>query len=94
MSASQYVLSCDNGGKTDQLICSIAPYSPPPATVEHYSFAPTWGLWLVAAIVLATVVATGIVRWKAHEERGQTERTRITNPPKQCPTCGDKLEAA
>lgn len=84
---SQYILDCNQG------VCTLQPYSAPPATVEHYTLAPTWGLLVAAVVVLAIILATSIVRYKAHEERGQTERTRLTRPPpKQCPTCGDKLE--
>jgi hypothetical protein len=83
---SQYLLDCE------QDICSLTPYTAPPATVEYYSLAPTWSLLLVAVIVLAFILATAIVRYKAHQERGDTERQRILHPLQKCPTCGDELE--
>ena len=83
---SQYILDCPNSDT-----CTMQPYSAPPATVDHYSLAPTWVWVLVVIVALAFILATSIVRYRAHEEKGLTDRQRIAMPPKQCPTCGDKV---
>lgn len=88
---TQQILDCQPE-TAPEVTCTLQPYHPPPATVEHYTLGPTWWVPIFAAIVLAALGATAVVRYKAHEERGETERQRIFNPPKQCPTCGDKLE--
>lgn len=85
---SQYLIDC----KADT--CTMVPYSTPPATVDHYLLGPGWMYLLIAVIVLAFIIATAIVRYKRHEERGETERQRILHPPKQCPTCGDIVGAS
>ena len=86
---SQYLLDCTTSGS-----CTLMPYTAPPATVDHYSLGPSWMYVLIAIVALAFLAATAIVRWKAHEEHGETDRQRILHPPKVCPTCGDKLEAS
>ena len=83
---SQHLLDCE------QDLCTLSPYSAPPATIEHYTLGPEWALFLVGVLILAFIVATTIVRYKAHAERGETERQRILHPLQKCPTCGDELE--
>lgn len=85
---SQYLVDCVRD------VCTMTSFTSPPATVEHYALGPEWLPLVVAGVILAIILATAIVRYKAHQERGDTDRARILNPPEQCPTCGDKLEAA
>jgi len=86
--SNQYLLDCISPSAS----CTMTPYTAPPATIDHYAIAPVWTIPIAAVIVLAVIIATAIVRYKANEEKGMTDRRRIDNPPKQCPTCGDKLE--
>ena len=87
---TQYILDC--GTHDNDTTCIMAPYTTPPATVEHYVIAPTWSIPVAAAVVIIALIAATVVRYKAHCEHGETDRMRIRNPPKQCPTCGDKVE--
>lgn len=93
---TQYVLDCTLSSTTthNDISCSMIPYTAPPATVDHYAVGPTWGLWVAAGIILAFIIATAVVRYRVHTERGETERYRIMHPPEQCPTCGYKLETS
>lgn len=85
---SQYLLDCSGNS------CTMVPYTPPSAFTEHGFSGTTIVTFYVVLSVLTLVIvaATAIVRYKAHEERGDTERTRICNPPTQCPTCGANQE--
>lgn len=85
---SQYILDCNY---TSGISCTLTPYTPPPATVDHYTLGPDWMYLVVGVLLLVFIVATAIVRHTAHTERGTTERQRILHPPRQCPTCGDVL---
>lgn len=80
---SKWILDCKNADS-----CTLVPYTPPPATVEHYTLAPPWVWMVVAAVLVLVIVAITVVRFRAHTERGDTERARIENPPPKCPTCG------
>lgn len=83
---SQYILDCSSNTN-----CTLTPYTVPPATVDHYAMGPEWVYFVAGVVILAFIVAVAVVRYKAHQERGDTDRERILNPPRQCPTCGDKL---
>lgn len=86
---TQYVIDCGQVGSNTT--CTMVPYSAPPATVDHYSLGPTWDVPVIAGLFLAVIIGTAVVRYRAHVEHGNVERARIMNPPKQCPTCGDKV---
>jgi hypothetical protein len=79
----------------DQSKCTMLPFNQPPSPpILQYGLTSTTITWLIVVgtvITVAFIISTAIVRYKGHEERGQTERDRIRNPPKQCPTCGDKI---
>lgn len=84
------VIDC---GQSD---CTQLPYVDPPSHYAEYGFSGTtitWALVVTLILALAFIVAVGVVRFQRHIERGSTDRARINNPPKQCPTCGDKVEA-
>jgi hypothetical protein len=89
---SQWLIDCSTATRSSEGSCTVQPYTAPPATVDHYSLGPTWGLWVAAGLLLFFVIAVAAVRWKAHAEKGESERVRILNPPKYCPTCATKLE--
>lgn len=88
---TQFMLDCSSD-KTG-LTCSLRDYTAPPATVDHYAIGPVWGLWLAFGVLIVGIIAIAVVRYNAHTQRGETERERILNPPKQCPTCGYKSVA-
>jgi hypothetical protein len=90
---SDYLLRCDDIPNAEPS-CTMIPYTTPPATIDHYALGPTWGLWLAAGLIVLVIIAVAVVRYKAHTERADTERQRILHPPKQCPTCGYKMETA
>lgn len=76
--------------------CVVSPYVEPvfPSHYAEYGFSGTtitWGLIVTSVLVLALIVGIGIVRYKAHEEKGLTDRRRIDNPPKECPNCYAKV---
>ncbi len=76
--------------------CVVSPYVEPvmPSHYAEYGFSGTtitWALIVAAILTLAFIVGTGIVRFKAHEEKGLTDRRRIDNPPKECTNCYAKV---
>lgn len=87
---SQYILNCDAATKSAEGSCTMVPWSQPPATIEHYAIGPTWGLWLVAGILIVAIVASAIVRVNTINQRAETEQWRIKNPQPQCHVCGAK----
>lgn len=89
----QYILDCDGQSHPTDPTCTLSHFVAPPATIDHYTLAPTWCIFLAFLLALAFIIGAVTVRYKAHEERNETERQRILHPPVQCPTCGDRIGA-
>jgi hypothetical protein len=98
----QYILDCNGERDAANPVCTLNPYHPPPATVEHYTLAPVWSIFVVAAVILVAIVAAAIVAYKRIEDgdtRGNRRlqarkaeleaRARIAEAHKVCSTCGD-----
>lgn len=92
---SQYLLNCD--ADRSGVNCTMTTYQPGPPPTENGFQHNTllMGLWISLAVLVVLIGATAAVRWKAHQERNETqrerlrnERTRIEHPPSKCPVCG------
>lgn len=85
--------SSDPGGRDPHQQDTITVYTENcPAQGDTYTqtMFSTWQFVLMAVIMLAMVVATGMVRYRRHE-RLQAERIAELNVKHiACPTCGDR----
>jgi hypothetical protein len=83
------VIDCGQGD------CKQLPWQDPTTVtnIEVPFWQSLWMLIICSLLLGALILATSIVRYRRYVERGQTDRRRIDNPPKQCPTCGDTVEA-
>ena len=74
----------------------MIPWVEPPklSAFQEYGFSGTTITWALISFVivgLAFILATAIVRYRAHEARERENVARINKVVKQCPTCGDKV---
>lgn len=97
----QFILDCDGQRSPSNPTCTLTPYTPPPATVDHYSIAPTWAIVVVAGVILVAIIATAIVvygriesgsSWgdrRLERDKARYEAAaRIAEAHKSCQNCG------
>lgn len=94
--SGQFLLDCDGQRDTKNPVCTLSPYHAPPATVDHYSIAPTWSIVVIALVAVIIIIATAMVRYRRHErlenefaEEQKTKQADAAVKHTQCPTCGD-----
>lgn len=91
----QYILDCNGEHDVHNPVCSLSPYNPPPATIEHYTFAPTWAIFVIAVVAIIVIIAIAIVRYRRHERLeaehrsdDEVEIAKAARKTTSCPTCG------
>lgn len=101
LAVGQFILDCNGQRDAANPVCTLSPYSPPPATIEHYSIAPTWAIGVAAVVVVIAIIATAIVIYGRIEqgktwgdrrlERDKAEyeaKARIAEAHNSCQNCG------
>lgn len=97
----QFILDCDGQRDAHNPVCTLTPYHPPPATVDHYSFAPTWSIAMIALVAVIAIVAAAIViygriengttrgdRRLARDKARYEAAARIAEAQTSCANCG------
>lgn len=97
----QFILDCNGQRDPNNPVCTLNPYHVPPATVDHYTFAPTWSIAVIAVVVIIAIIASAIVIWERIENgttRGDRRLARdkarydavarIAEAHKSCQNCG------
>lgn len=95
LALGQFILDCDGQRDSKNPVCTLSPYSAPPATVDHFSIAPTWSIVVIAVVAIIIIIATAMVRFRRHErletefaEEQRTKQAEAAVKHTQCPTCG------
>lgn len=100
-SLGQYILDCDGQRDSQNPVCTLSSYNPPPATIEHYSFAPTWAIGVIAFVAIVAIIAIAII-WYERAENNDTwgqrrleakkaefdAKARIAEAHDTCVACG------